>query len=96
MEIWCGVVILEDQAMIAHMMLLRRPNGDFVLVGASESQDVDISDPRGSYDAWIVKLNAAGDLLWERSFGGSGYDSAKAIIENRNGDYVILGQTYSA
>ncbi|MDC1236157.1 hypothetical protein N8Z50_03045 [Flavobacteriaceae bacterium] len=71
-------------------------NGDFVLVGASESQDVDISDPRGSYDAWIIKLNAAGDLLWERSFGGSGYDSAKAIIENRNGDYVILGQTYSA
>jgi hypothetical protein len=70
--------------------------GDFVLVGASESQDVDISDPRGSYDAWIVKLDASGDLIWEHSFGGSNYDGAQAIIENRNGDYVILGQTYSS
>lgn len=56
--------------------------GDFVLVGASESQDVDISDPRGSYDAWIVKLDASGDLIWEHSFGGSNYDGAQAIIEN--------------
>ena len=69
--------------------------GDFVLVGASESHDVDIGDPRGSYDAWVVKLNASGDLIWEHSFGGSEYDGAQAIIENRNGDYVILGQTYS-
>ncbi len=69
--------------------------GDFVLVGASESQDVDISDPRGSYDAWIVKLNAGGDLIWERSFGGSEYDGAQSILENRNGDYVVMGQTYS-
>jgi hypothetical protein len=69
--------------------------GDFVLVGASESQDLDISDPRGSYDAWIVKLNAGGDLIWERSFGGSEYDGAQSILENRNGDYVVMGQTYS-
>ena len=36
-----------------------------------------------------------GDLLWERSFGGSEYDGAQSILENRYGDYVLMGQTYS-
>jgi hypothetical protein len=69
--------------------------GDFVLVGTSESQDVDISSPKGSYDFWVVKLNSKGKLLWEKSIGGSLYDSAEAIAENIEGDYVIVGQSYS-
>ena len=69
--------------------------GDFVIVGSSESQDVDVSNPRGSYDAWIVKTNSKGDLLWECSIGGSAYDIANAIIENRKGEYVVLGQSFS-
>ncbi|MFQ3341178.1 MAG: hypothetical protein ACI9TK_000837 [Flavobacteriaceae bacterium] len=70
-------------------------DGNFVLVGSSESQDVDVSDPHGSYDAWIVKINSEGTLLWERSIGGSAYDIANAIIENRKGEYLILGQSFS-
>ena len=69
--------------------------GDFVIVGSSESQDVDVSNPRGSYDAWIVKTNSKGDLLWESSIGGSAYDIAYAIIENSKGEYVVLGQSFS-
>ena len=42
-------------------------NGDFVLVGATESQDVDILNPRGSYDIWVIKIDAKGNLLWEKS-----------------------------
>ena len=69
--------------------------GDFVIVGASESQDVDIKDPRGSYDIWVIKIDARGNLLWEQSNGGSGYDKGEALVETADGDYLILGQTYS-
>ncbi|MDA0793391.1 MAG: hypothetical protein O3C13_02085 [Bacteroidetes bacterium] len=70
-------------------------NGDFILVGATESQDVDVSDPKGGYDFWVLKINRSGELLWERSIGGSGYDTAKAVVETSTGDYLIAGQTYS-
>ena len=70
-------------------------NGDFILVGATESQDVDVSDPKGGYDFWVLKINGLGELLWERSIGGSGYDIAKAVVETSTGDYLIAGQTYS-
>ena len=69
--------------------------GEFVIMGSSESDDIDITNPKGSYDIWVVKIDGKGQLIWEKSIGGSEYDSGKAIIEAPNGDFLILGQTYS-
>ena len=69
--------------------------GDFILTGSSESQDADISNPKGGYDIWVVKIDASGALLWETSIGGSGYDIGNAIIETQNGNFLIAGQTFS-
>ena len=69
--------------------------GDFILTGSSESQDIDISNPKGGYDIWVVKIDATGALLWEASIGGSGYDNGNAIIETQNGNFLIAGQTFS-
>ena len=69
--------------------------GEFVILGSSESDDIDITNPKGSYDIWVVKIDGKGQLIWEKSVGGSEYDSGKAIIEAPNGDFLILGQTYS-
>jgi hypothetical protein len=70
-------------------------DGNFVVVGSSESQDVDVSNPKGGYDIWVVKIDSNGKLLWERSLGGSQYDIGNAIIETYNGDFLIAGQTFS-
>ena len=69
--------------------------GDFILTGGSESQDIDISNPKGGYDIWVVKIDASGALLWETSIGGSGYDIGNAIVQIQNGNFLIAGQTYS-
>lgn len=68
----------------------------YVIVGASESQDVDIRNPRGSYDVWVIKIDSSGNLLWERSIGGSEYDKGNAIIETNAGEYLVLGYTFSS
>lgn len=70
-------------------------DGGFVLTGASESDDFDISDPKGSYDFWVVKVNKNGDMEWERSFGGTGIDQAQDIIKTSDGHYIIVGNTFS-
>ncbi|MDA8948354.1 hypothetical protein N9H57_04370 [Flavobacteriaceae bacterium] len=69
--------------------------GNFILVGSSESQDVDVSNPKGGYDIWVVKIDSKGNLLWERSVGGSEYDIGKAVIETQTGNFLIAGQTFS-
>ena len=71
-------------------------DGGFILSGASESDDFDISDPKGSYDFWVVKVDKNGSLEWERSFGGTGIEQSRDISKTADGNYVIVGNTFSA
>ena len=70
-------------------------DGDFIIVGSSESDDSDISSPKGSYDIWVIKLSSNGDFLWEHSYGGSKYETANSIIQSSDNKIHILGSTWS-
>lgn len=67
----------------------------YVLIGSSDSTDVDITDNKGSYDFWVVKTDKNGDLLWEKNFGGSEIDEARAVVKTSDGDFIIVGDTRS-
>ena len=69
--------------------------GDFIIVGSSESSDNDIGSPKGSYDIWVIKVSSKGDFLWERSYGGSKYETANSIIQSSDKKIHILGSTLS-
>ncbi|WP_194767322.1 hypothetical protein [Tamlana sp. I1] len=68
----------------------------YIIVGSSDSNDVDIKNNKGSYDFWVVKISEHGELLWEKSFGGSGIDEAHAITNSGDGNYIIIGDTRSS
>lgn len=74
---------------------LQADDGGILMIGASESTDFDISNSKGSYDFWVVRMDASGTLLWERSFGGSEIDIAYAATKTPDGNYVIAGDTRS-
>ena len=76
--------------------VLQTPDGGFLLIGVSESSDFDISDARGANDFWIVKVNADGDKIWEKSFGGSESDFAFSVENTLDGNFIIVGDTRSA
>jgi len=67
----------------------------FIIVGGSDSNDTDISNNIGTYDFWITKISNTGDLIWERSFGGSQIDEARGIIKTTDGNYIVSGDTRS-
>jgi hypothetical protein len=70
--------------------------GNFLLVGTSESDDVDIKNPKGSYDVWVVMVSSSGEMLWENSFGGSLADQASQVIQDAYGHFRIIGSTNSS
>jgi len=45
-------------------------DGDFLVAGNTWSNDGDISNNQGHGDAWVIKINNVGVLLWEKTFGG--------------------------
>jgi hypothetical protein len=75
--------------------VLENNTGEFIVVGASDSNDVDITNNKGSYDFWIVKSDAGGNIIWEKSFGGSEIDEARGIASSGDGNYIIVGDTRS-
>ena len=70
-------------------------SGGYLMVGSSDSDDVDITNNKGGYDFWVVKIDKVGALLWEKSFGGDEIDEARAITTTNNGNFIIIGDTRS-
>jgi hypothetical protein len=71
-------------------------DGGFLMVGSSESTDYDIIDDKGSYDLWAVRLDANGNKLWTKSFGGSEIDGGWGVTKTRDGNYLMVGDTRSS
>jgi hypothetical protein len=46
-------------------------------------------------DAWILKLNANGEIEWQKTYGGAGFDLAHTIGQTEDGGYVVGGWTDS-
>ncbi|GAB7255791.1 hypothetical protein [Polaribacter sp. OB-PA-B3] len=70
-------------------------DNNFIIVGSSDSNDFNISDNKGTYDFWVVKISNFGNLIWEKSFGGSEIDEARAITTTNDGNFLIVGDTRS-
>ncbi len=104
-EFWCHKIDLEGNILWRKYFggsnndrsydSIETADGDFIIVGSSESDDIDISSPKGSYDIWVIKLSSNGDFLWERSYGGSKYETANSIIQSSDNKIHILGSTLS-
>lgn len=69
--------------------------GRYLVVCNTTSTNGDIKDPMGAKDVWIACLSKNFDFVWSRSYGGSDFDEAHALVRNHEGDYLLAGTTFS-
>lgn len=50
---------------------------------------------RGTWDYWILKIDASGAVQWEKSYGGPDYDHATGVTQVADGGYIITGTSES-
>ncbi len=70
----------------------------YIIAGKSTSNDGDVTGHHGStslYDYWIVKIDSLGNILWQKSLGGTKEDIAHSIIQTADGGSIIAGLSYS-
>ncbi len=72
-------------------------NQTFVVCGCSKSAvSGNKSEPNlGGFDYWVVKMDFAGNVLWNKTFGGAKDDMATAIIHTTDGGYLVGGYSIS-
>lgn len=78
---------LDGNYVVAGFINFSNPNGD---------NPGQVSNFKGLRDAWIVKLDTLGNLIWEKTFGGSNIDEARSIYQDSDGGYIFGGTTASA
>lgn len=72
-------------------------DGGFILAGTSSSS---ISGDKkelckGQEDFWIIKLDAKGKEIWQRTIGGSGQEKLLSIAQTKDGGYILGGTSSS-
>ncbi|MEL6865217.1 MAG: hypothetical protein AAFP19_12395, partial [Bacteroidota bacterium] len=77
--------------------LIPTSDGGYLMGGLSASNaSFEKSDPRkGDFDIWIVKIDALGNIEWDRSYGGDGEDRLNHLAESPDGHFVLAGGTRS-
>ncbi|MCS3795553.1 BACON domain-containing protein [Niastella sp. OAS944] len=70
-------------------------DGGYLLAGYSSSNDGDISGGHGSADVVVFKLDASGNKIWTKLYGGSQSDGADDIIATKDGGSILIGSTKS-
>lgn len=72
-------------------------DGGTIAAGYTDSKDGQVSPHanRDYWDLWVAKLDVCGNLQWELSLGGTGYESARDIEQTADGGYIVLGETNS-
>lgn len=78
-------------------------DGNFVIAGSTRSSNSGDKtgvnrNPTGStYDIWALKLDLSGNVIWQKTIGGAGHDSAgySALTATQNGGVILAGSSES-
>jgi hypothetical protein len=67
-------------------------DGGCLVYGTSNSDEEDIGFHYGgmfTFDIWVIKLDADGNIAWKRILGGTGDDVAASVVKSRSNEYYV-------
>ena len=70
-------------------------DGNYLIAGDTRSNDAQVSNNKGAADLWLIKITPSGNLIWEKTYGGSSFDVAISIQKGNNNSFIISGSSRS-
>lgn len=64
-------------------------DGGYIVAGFTDSFGA------GNFDAYLVKTDASGDILWQKTYGGAQDDGANCLTVDADGGFILAGWTSS-
>ncbi len=78
------------------LSVIQTSDGGYLIAGFSLSSDGEMDEiNNGREDALLLKLDASGNIEWNKQYGGNSFDFFYSVIETFDGDYVAVSRTSS-
>lgn len=75
--------------------IIKYDENQYVISATADQADGDVSMIYGLYDYWIFAIDSIGELLWEKSFGGSGNDLPYSLLYTSDNNILVTGYSNS-
>ena len=76
--------------------IIQLRKGGLAVVGSTKSTDGDFSERTANdWDLFLIKFSLDGEILWKKTYGGSGDDFGFSVVETPEGGFVLLGYSNS-
>jgi hypothetical protein len=74
-------------------------DGGYILGGMSNSgiggDKTEANCPSSTYNYWVVRIDGSGNKLWDKVYGGNGWDELKVILPLNDGSFLLGGYSDS-
>lgn len=70
--------------------LVALDDGGVMVIGEASSNNGDVNGNHGGWDTWLIKLDSNGTIVWSKTYGGSSYDSGRAIAKDWDDGFMLL------
>jgi hypothetical protein len=70
-------------------------NDGFIAFCSTSSSDGDVSYNHGKNDYWLFQTDENGQIIWEKTYGGSEEDYPSNMLPTPDGGFVLFGETFS-
>lgn len=94
---WQKTIGGDEDESLAGEVLIQLDDGSF-LIGANSQSGIsgDKTSPSyGERDFWVLKLDNVGNILWQKSYGGSDVDFLYKIVTTADGGFAVTGFSMS-
>ena len=90
----CWIKIYGSSSYSRAIASCQTTDGGFAVLGNVNTGGGDVTGFHGLNDIWLVRLDSAGYLLWEKCFGSSvGSSNSISIANTLDNGFIILGST---
>ncbi|MFX0066417.1 MAG: hypothetical protein ACFFC7_30020 [Candidatus Hermodarchaeota archaeon] len=83
-SLWNRTYAYENSESEAISSLVQTNDGGLVLAGATHTYDAPA-------DAWLIRTDSSGNILWERTYGGSNSERIFSLIQTSDERFVLAG-----
>ncbi len=71
--------------------IVKKSENEYFIYGYTFSIDGDVQSGNNGYsDLWVVKINGLGGIIWEQTYGCTGYDDPRDMILTPDGGFVMI------